>query len=64
MRILLICLFAAFLSACANTAVIRKIEDSDMCGKGITRLLPSESDVWLVLCDDGRVLWMTEEDTL
>lgn len=47
---------------CANTAVVKQIDDSDACGKGVTRLIPTEGEIWLVLCEDGRVLWMDEED--
>lgn len=50
------------LVACSNTAVVKQIQDSDACGKGITRLIPTEGEVWLVLCEDGRVMWMDEED--
>ncbi len=49
------------LVACSNTAVVKQIYDSDACGKGITRLIPTEGEILLVLCEDGRVMWMEEE---
>ena len=61
-RTLILAGLALTLTACAGTAVVRQVEDTNFCGKGTARLIPTESEVWLVLCEDGRVTWMLEED--
>jgi hypothetical protein len=60
MKALLIGSLAMLLIGCSNNLVMKQIEDSDVCGKGVTRLIPTNSDVWLVLCEDGRVSWMDD----
>ena len=60
MKTLLIGSLAMLLIGCSNTLVMKQIEDSDVCGKGVTRLIPTNSEVWLVLCEDGRVSWMDD----
>ncbi len=62
MKILLISALVLILVGCANTAVIKQATDSSICGKGVTRLIPSDGGIWLVLCEDGRVLWMDFEE--
>ncbi len=61
MKIFIASALMLVLAGCANTAVIKQASDSYVCGKGVTRLVPSEGGIWLVLCEDGRVLWMEEE---
>lgn len=61
MRTIMVVAIAVLMSACAGTAVVRQVENTDVCGQGTARLISTESDVWLVLCDDGRVTWMLEE---
>ncbi len=63
-RVFLLCALICVLSACAGTAVIKKIDDSNACGPGDTYLLPSDGEVWLVLCEDGRVLWIADDEAL
>lgn len=62
-RTVFVLVISMALSACAGTAVVKQVENTDFCGKGTARLIPTETDVWLVLCEDGRVTWMLEEPT-
>ena len=62
MKKLLLTSILLSLVACSNTAVVKQINDSDACGEGITRLIPTDGEIWLVLCEDGRVMWMDEDD--
>jgi len=38
------------------------VENTAACGAGPARLIPTESNVYLVLCQDGRVSWMEDEE--
>ncbi len=62
MKILLTALLSLTLLGCADTAVIKEMTDSNVCGPGVTRLVPTEGTIWLVLCEDGRVLWLDDEN--
>jgi len=62
MRNLFALTLLAALTGCANQAVIKKVENTAACGTGTARLIPTESDVYLVLCQDGRVSWMEDEE--
>lgn len=62
MRILFAMTLLAVLTGCANQAVIKQVENTAACGTGTARLIPTESDVYLVLCQDGRVSWMEDEE--
>ncbi len=62
MKILLSALLFLALSGCAGTAIIKEMKDSNVCGLGVTRLVPTEGTIWLVLCEDGRVLWLDDEN--
>ncbi len=64
MKLVLISALVLTLLGCATTgtAVIKRITDSDVCGPGPVRLIPTDGGLYLVLCEDGRVLWIDEED--
>lgn len=52
----------AALTGCATETVIKQVENTAACGAGPARLIPTESDIWLVLCQDGRVSWIVDEE--
>lgn len=62
MRTLFALTLLAVLTGCATEAVIKQVENTAACGAGTARLIPTESDVYLVLCQDGRVSWMVDEE--
>jgi hypothetical protein len=62
MRTVLALTLLATLTGCATEAVIKQVENTAACGAGPARLIPTESDVWLVLCQDGRVSWIEDEE--
>lgn len=61
MKTIMVVIVSVMLSACAGTAVVKQVENTSFCGQGTARLIPTETEVWLVLCEDGRVTWMLEE---
>lgn len=61
MRIAFALTLIAALTGCATEAVIKQVENTAACGSGSARLIPTEGDVWLILCQDGRVSWMEDE---
>ena len=62
MRVALIAAMIAIVSGCTSQAVIKQVENTEACGAGTARLISTNSDVWLVLCQDGRVSWIDEAD--
>lgn len=62
MRTVLALMLLATLTGCATEAVIKQVENTSACGAGPARLIPTESEVWLVLCQDGRVSWIEDEE--
>ncbi len=62
MRFALILAMIGLISGCTTSAVIKRVENTEACGSGPARLIPTESDVFLVLCDDGRVSWIEDEE--
>ena len=61
MRIAILLAFFVAISGCTTSAVIKEVENTEACGAGTARLIPTEADVWLILCHDGRVSWMADE---
>jgi hypothetical protein len=64
MRTVLALMLLATLTGCATEAVIKQVENTSACGAGPARLIPTESEVWLVLCQDGRVSWIEDEEAM
>lgn len=62
-RLALIFALVGLVSGCATEAVIKQVENTEACGTGPARLIPTEGNIWLVLCQDGRVSWMEDEDS-
>jgi hypothetical protein len=63
MRIAIVTALLAICCGCATEAVIKQVENTEACGPGTARLVPTESKVWFVLCPDGRVSWLEDDDT-
>lgn len=64
MKLVLTSALTLILMGCAitDTAVIKRVTDTDVCEKGPVRLIPTDGGLYLVLCEDGRVLWIDEDD--
>jgi len=60
MRLAILLALVGLVSGCASDAVIKQVENTEACGSGSARLIPTEGDIWLVLCQDGRVSWIDD----